>query len=345
MRSCRLLTGLLAVTLTWLTGGAIAQPKKKVKRSPTSTPALATQAKPLKQRKAKVQLQADEGAPTKTRARRARAKSAKGKPKHDPDIYPPMKLEAVNGGERATLRLYDRRGRTVKPTVRKMWSMMKCHLTGKQRPIHWRLIRSMYRISRRYAGKTIYIYSGYRARRVASLPNSNHVKGRALDLRVEGVSNKALRDFLMVTFKPAGIGYYPNGPFVHFDVREKQSAFWVDSSGKGEAAEYAANPYDVLRAEREAARKAKVAKTAKVARPARPSLSRAEAGVPSSRPVEPAAAKKIDEGKARKATTSKDAAEGEPESDAKETDRGVSNTEEEPTAEAATRSKDDGAAQ
>jgi uncharacterized protein YcbK (DUF882 family) len=342
MRSRRLLTGLLAVVLSFITGGATAQPKRKGKKSPASTPALATRAKTRGQQK--VRTEEDQPATQQARLRRAKRKSARAKP--EPDSYPPMKLEAVNGGERATLRLYDRRGRTVKPTVRKIWALMKCHLTGKQRPIHWRLIRSMYRISRRYPGKTIYIYSGFRARRVASLPNSNHVKGRALDLRVEGVSNKALRDFLMATFRPSGIGYYPNGPFVHFDVREKQSAFWVDTSGKGEAAEYAANPYDVLRAEREA-RKAKAeARTAKTARPRRPSLSRTDDAQPASRPTDPPA-KKAAEEKATKATSSKGAGDGQSESEgAKDGPERVSNTEEEgPTAEAAPRPKDDGAAQ
>jgi hypothetical protein len=41
---------------------------------------------------------------------------------------------------------------------------------------------------------------------------------------------------------------------VHFDVRKKRSAFWVDYSGKGESSAYAANPYAVLKAEKVAAR-------------------------------------------------------------------------------------------
>jgi uncharacterized protein YcbK (DUF882 family) len=171
-----------------------------------------------------------------------------------PDRFPPLKLEAVNTGEKVSFRLYDRQGRTLRPSVRKIWHLLRCHLTQKERPIHWRLIRSLYRVSRRFPGKTIQVYSGYRARRVASLPNSNHVKGRAVDFHVDGVSNKNLRDFLLATFKPVGVGYYPNAPFVHLDVRDKQSAFWVDTSGKGEASEYASNPHEVIRAEKTAGR-------------------------------------------------------------------------------------------
>jgi uncharacterized protein YcbK (DUF882 family) len=335
MRSSRLLTGLLAVALSWIAGGAAARPKRKPPRSPASAPTLATQATTKRLR---VKAEADDSTvPTRQRPVRRGTKGKKAK-RPEPDRWPPMKLEAVNGGERATLRLYDRRGRTLKPAVRKIWSMMRCHLTGKQRPIHWRLVRGMYRISRRYPGKTIYIYSGYRARRVASLPNSNHVKGRALDLRVEGVSNRALRDFLLATFRPAGIGFYPNGSFVHFDVREKQSAFWVDYSGKGEASEYASNPYEVLGAEREAARKAKAETKATKKHATR---SPAGSAAPASQPLDrDTAADKTGE-KARKATTSEE--EPEPES-AKDTPGAVSNPEEGPTAQAPPRPTD-GAAQ
>ncbi len=195
----------------------------------------------------------------------------RGKAAPEPDRFPPFRIESVNTGEKANLKLYDRKGRTQKGAVRSLWSLMRCHLTGKQRPIHWRLIRNLYKISRHYGGKTIYLYSGYRAKRVASLRSSNHIKGRAADIRVAGVSNRALRDYLMASYKPCGVGYYPNGLFVHFDVREKQSAFWVDYSGKGESAEYASDPYAVIRGEKTAdkAGKAKPKKAEKTGRPAK----------------------------------------------------------------------------
>jgi uncharacterized protein YcbK (DUF882 family) len=248
----------------------------------------------------------------------------KGRAKAKPDLWPPMKLEAVNGRLRETVRLYDRRGRTVKASVRKIWHLMRCHLTNKERPIHWRLLRSLYRISRRYPGKTIHIYSGYRAKRVANLPNSNHVKGRAMDIHVDGVSNKALRDYLMATFKPAGVGYYPNAPFVHFDVREKQSAFWVDTSGKGETAEYAVNPYQVLREERQAAKKALAPKSKQATRPAK------TRPVPASQPQggdssEEGADDQPASAKARKKTQPADSAVTDDERPAKEDATPVSN--------------------
>jgi uncharacterized protein YcbK (DUF882 family) len=200
----------------------------------------------------------------------ARSRSRRGRKsaRPEPDRWPPMQLEAVNTKERLNIRLYDRRGHTLRTSTRRLWHLMRCHITGQEHPIHARLLRSLYKISRHYPGRTVYIYSGYRARRVASLRSSNHVKGRAMDFRVAGVTNRALRDYLLKTYRPAGIGYYPNAPFVHFDVRDKQSAFWVDHSGKGEAAEYSSNPYAELKREKSTATKNKPPASGSLAAPA-----------------------------------------------------------------------------
>jgi len=50
------------------------------------------------------------------------------------------------------------------------------------------------------------------------------------------VPNEIVRDYCR-TFDKAGVGYYPNSLFVHFDVRS-QKTFWIDLSGPGEAPKY-----------------------------------------------------------------------------------------------------------
>jgi hypothetical protein len=55
-------------------------------------------------------------------------------------------------------------------------------------------------------------------------------------MRIEGVPNWALRDFLL-TLERVGVGYYPNSFHVHLDVRE-QSASWVDLSRPGQRPRY-----------------------------------------------------------------------------------------------------------
>jgi hypothetical protein len=85
---------------------------------------------------------------------------------------------------------------------------------------------------------------------VAKNPHSPHMKGLACDFRVVGVKNTDLRDYLRRAYPHIGVGYYPNSSFVHMDVRQGPSAFWIDYSGPGERAMYSSNPSDDLRSGR-----------------------------------------------------------------------------------------------
>jgi len=79
------------------------------------------------------------------------------------------------------------------------------------------------------------IVSGYRPRSSGSY----HQSGRALDLRIEGVTNEALVAFCK-TLPDTGCGYYPNSLFVHMDVRDAGAGHvsWIDVSRPGEAPKY-----------------------------------------------------------------------------------------------------------
>ena len=47
--------------------------------------------------------------------------------------------------------------------------------------------------------------------------HSFHMKGRAIDIRVEGISTKAIRNTAL-TMAQGGVGYYPRSNFVHLDT-------------------------------------------------------------------------------------------------------------------------------
>ena len=100
-----------------------------------------------------------------------------------------------------------------------------------------RLVALVGIVSSHFGGKTIEIVSGYRAYTPTQYtPHSNHNLGKALDFRIRGVSNEAVRDFCR-TLRSAGCGYYPNSTFVHLDVRDTK-AYWVDWSHPGEPPKY-----------------------------------------------------------------------------------------------------------
>ncbi len=108
------------------------------------------------------------------------------------------------------------------------------------------LLVRLERIAQRFPGKDIELVSGHRP---DARTTSRHRHGRALDLRVAGVSRETLRDFLR-TFPETGVGYYPNSVFVHMDVREEKG-YWVDRSGPGEAPDYGPWPPPKVQIERD----------------------------------------------------------------------------------------------
>jgi len=81
----------------------------------------------------------------------------------------------------------------------------------------------------------ITLYSGYRPKSAGSF----HQTGRALDLRIDGVTNEELVAFCK-TLPDTGCGYYPNSLFVHFDVRDPGAGHvaWIDASKPGEPPRY-----------------------------------------------------------------------------------------------------------
>jgi uncharacterized protein YcbK (DUF882 family) len=159
----------------------------------------------------------------------------------------------INRKETLNLRVADERGRPVRGVQKRLDRFLRCHHTNKQYAINPRLVRLIYETGRHFNGKRVEIVSGYRHPTVAKNPKSPHMKGLACDIRVDGVKNSDLRDFLRRNFKQVGVGYYPNSSFVHLDVRKGASAFWIDYSGPGERSMYAEDPQEDLangRAER-----------------------------------------------------------------------------------------------
>lgn len=164
-----------------------------------------------------------------------------------------VELFHVNSKETLRLNFVDARGRPTSPpraAQRRVDRFLRCHHTKKQGRINVRLVRLLQEIGRRWPGQRLEVVSGYRHPKVAKNPRSPHMKGLAVDFRVVGVKNTDLRDYLRAAFPRVGVGYYPNSSFVHLDVRQGASAFWIDYSGPGENAFYSDNASEDLRSGR-----------------------------------------------------------------------------------------------
>ncbi len=97
------------------------------------------------------------------------------------------------------------------------------------------MITRLQSIATHFPGKTITMVSGYRPQS----KGSPHAAARALDIRIDGVTNEALVAFCK-TLPDTGCGYYPNSYFVHVDVRAAGvgHVYWIDVSGPGEKPQY-----------------------------------------------------------------------------------------------------------
>lgn len=136
--------------------------------------------------------------------------------------------------ERVKLRVLDANGHPRRAARSQLARLLRPRGSSRTRLPPPRLLQLLKRVSDRFDGRTLVIISGYRTPGRGTSKTSRHAQGRAIDFKVEGISNKVLRDYLR-TFPNVGVGYYPRSTFVHLDVRG-QSAYWVDWSGPGEAA-------------------------------------------------------------------------------------------------------------
>jgi uncharacterized protein YcbK (DUF882 family) len=177
-----------------------------------------------------------------------RASSKPGKKPKQLSRYAAIELFQINTKETLLLRFQDDKGKTIKGWQKRFDKFMRCHKTGKVFKMDARLPRMLYQTARHFEGHRLEIVSAYRHPKVAKNPKSPHKEGMACDFRVAGIANTVLRDYLRKTFDHAGVGYYPHSLFVHLDNRKKgPTAFWIDYSGPGQAADYAENPREDLR--------------------------------------------------------------------------------------------------
>ena len=74
---------------------------------------------------------------------------------------------------------------------------------------------------RDYFGRAVYINSAYRNssynKKVGGAANSQHVKGTACDIRIDGIPPKAIAAYIEAFFPKTGCGLYST--FVHIDTR------------------------------------------------------------------------------------------------------------------------------
>jgi uncharacterized protein YcbK (DUF882 family) len=132
--------------------------------------------------------------------------------------------------EEVKVAIYRPDGTLDDDALAKLDEVFRCRRTGEVRAVDPRLFETLSVISDRFGGKRINLVSGFRFQRNEG---SRHYHASAMDLRIDGVSERELYDFARsLDSGGMGIGIYPRSGFVHVDYRApgEGSYRWTDRS-------------------------------------------------------------------------------------------------------------------
>lgn len=137
-----------------------------------------------------------------------------------------LTLVSTHTGERLSVRYFD--GSQYDPqALARLHHVLRDHRTGDVSPIDPRLFDQLHALAGCAECAPDYeIISGYRSPATNARLNANssgvakrslHMEGRAIDVRLTGVSCARLRD-LALDLRAGGVGFYARSNFVHLDT-------------------------------------------------------------------------------------------------------------------------------
>lgn len=153
-----------------------------------------------------------------------------GKPRYR-DGFHDLTVVSINHGDRMKLFLFDADGQLNPDALADLAYLLRDKDTEEGHEVHPRLALLMYKLADFFGINHINVISGYRS---SDDPDeeSQHHRGRAMDIALPGVRIAALARKAR-TLGHVGVGLYPVSGFVHIDVRDGPSHFWIDPSGPG----------------------------------------------------------------------------------------------------------------
>ena len=135
-------------------------------------------------------------------------------------------LEHEHTGDKLKLTYFEQ-GRYVHGALQEINFLMRDYHTDDVHPIDTALLDQLFDLNEILGiNKPIHIVSGYRspftnAQLRRNTPgvaeHSFHMQGRAIDIRIEGVQARTIKDAAL-SMAQGGVGYYPYNNFVHLDT-------------------------------------------------------------------------------------------------------------------------------
>ncbi|MAY15418.1 MULTISPECIES: DUF882 domain-containing protein [Thalassolituus] len=137
-----------------------------------------------------------------------------------------LRLYNIHTGEFTTSTFWAN-GRYIDEGVESLDILVRDHRRDQVMAMQRELYQNMYQLQQLFAShEPLYVISGYRAPESnASLrytssgvaEHSLHMQGRAIDIRIPGVSHRHLHRAALAMGN-GGVGYYPKSGFVHIDT-------------------------------------------------------------------------------------------------------------------------------
>ncbi|MDD1628043.1 MAG: DUF882 domain-containing protein [Methylococcaceae bacterium] len=146
---------------------------------------------------------------------------------HNPG-YKTLSFEHTHTGDKLKLTYFER-GNYIKDALQEINYLLRDFRTDDIYPIDTALLDQLFDLKQTLGvNKPFHIISGYRSPFTNTqlrkhghgvAEHSYHMQGRAIDIRVEGVSSRVIRNAAL-TMAQGGVGYYPRNNFVHLDTGE-----------------------------------------------------------------------------------------------------------------------------
>lgn len=113
-------------------------------------------------------------------------------------------------------------GKVSRATADAIARMMRCPVSGRTRRIAAGTLALLADVAVRFPGHEIEVVSAVRdepERTRAGIKHSRHWDGHAIDLVVRGAKLSEVRDAMWKNHRNIGVGWYPEGRFIHIDYR------------------------------------------------------------------------------------------------------------------------------
>jgi uncharacterized protein YcbK (DUF882 family) len=137
-----------------------------------------------------------------------------------------LAFQNTHTGEKASLTYFEQ-GEYSSNALQEIDNLFRDHRTGDIHPIDPNLLNLLYKLQETLQIKRPFsIISGYRSPFTNSMlhehsngvaKHSLHMQGKAVDIRIEGVDTRYIRDAAMF-LQQGGVGYYSSSDFVHVDT-------------------------------------------------------------------------------------------------------------------------------